>query len=245
MLRKSVFIIGASSGIGESCAKYFAQKGYSIIATYNNSNLDKLQEFCNNISIPLLKIKMNIQNLNEIEEGFKIAFSNNYIESVVCNAGICLPEMLLCDTPIDKINELIDTNFRGTILCNRQAMKCLMKQKFGSIINVSSIYGEFGGSCEAVYSATKAGIIGLTKALALECSSFNVRVNAVAPGFIKTPMTKEFNDEEKANIIRNTPLARLGEGEDVAKAIYFLSSDESSFITGEILNVTGGAIQFN
>ena len=129
-------------------------------------------------------------------------------------------------------------------MCNKEAMKYLIKQKHGSIVNISSIYGIYGGACESTYSASKAGIIGLTKALAQECGPFGVRVNAIAPGYIQTRMTKVFNDEEKENIKNATPLCRLGNVTDVANATFFLANDDSSFITGQVLEVSGGATIF-
>ena len=245
MIRKSVIVTGASGDIGFAISKKFAEKGYNIIATYNSGNLDNLKETCKRLNVELFEIKIDLEDANSIENGFKKAFSSMpYIDSIICNAGACEDEVLLCDMTREQINKLLDTNLKGTIICNREAMKYLIKQKHGSIINISSIYGQFGGACESVYSATKAGIIGLTKALALECAPYEIRVNAVAPGFIETKMTSCFNEEEKKNIKNLTPLKRLGKSEDVANVVYFLASEDSSFITGETITVSGGALRF-
>ena len=146
--------------------------------------------------------------------------------------------------PRINIDKIIDINLKGTIYCNQILSKYFIKQKHGNIINISSIYGLYGGACESTYSAAKAGIIGLTKALALELAPLNIRVNAIAPGFIETNMTSCFDKQEKENIKKNTPLRRLGKPCDVANAALFLASDRAEFITGEVLSISGGALRF-
>lgn len=245
MIRKSVFITGASGDIGAKLVERFAQNGYDVVATYNNGSIEKLKNICAKLNVDFKAYKMNIENVEEIESCFKEAFKNSpYIDCVVCNAGISLNEMLLCDMEEQDIDKIININFRGTIYCNKAAVKHFIKQKHGNIINISSIYGLYGGACESVYSATKAGIIGLTKSLALEVASLGIRVNAVAPGFIETKMTAHFTSDEKEKIKDNTPMGRLGNTDDVAAACLFLASDEASFITGETINVNGGALRF-
>ena len=246
MIRKGVIIIGASSLIGQKTAEIFAKNGYNIFATCYKNKIDNLKELEQKYNIKVIISKLDINRPTDIEKTFNEAFSKlPYIDSIICNAGINSSEKLLIDAKIEEIEKIINTNLTGTILCNREALKHFIQQKHGSIVNVSSIYGLYGGNCETVYAATKAGIIGLTKSLAQECGQFKIRVNAVAPGFIETKMTECFNDEEKKMIANSIPLQRLGTPEDVAKAIYFLSNDESSYITGEILEITGGASTFN
>lgn len=242
-MKKSVLITGVSGGIGKAVAKKFAENGYDIIATYNSNGIEEnLQQFCADKGVNLMPIKMDISSYEEVDKAFDKAFKeNSYVDAVVCNAGVCLSEKLLCDCSSEEIDKLVDVNLKGTIYCNSQAMKHFMKIRRGSIVNISSIYGMHGGACEAVYSACKGGINALTKALADECASFGVRVNAVAPGFIQTNMTSCFSEEEKRAIAESTPLKRLGNAEDVANAVYFLASDDASFITGEIITVSGGA----
>ena len=150
---------------------------------------------------------------------------------------------MLIDKSTEVIDDIISTNLRGTILFNKEALKHFMDNRHGTIVNVSSIYGKTGGSLESIYSSCKAGIIGLTKSLAVEYAPF-VRVNAVAPGCIETKMTSNLSALDKECIVDATPLERLGTPQDVANAIYFLASDESSFITGEVLSVTGGVERF-
>lgn len=246
-MKKSVLILGASGGIGEEIAKQFAFLGYNIYATSFSGNLDNLQNICNTANVKLVSYKMDITKIEEIEKVFnEIEKDADYLESVINATGLSLSEKLIVDESIENIEKLIDVNLKGAILISRQAMKYFVKYKRGTIVNLSSIYGIYGGSCEAIYSATKAGIIGLTKALAKECASFNVRINCVAPGCIETNMTKAILDDlaTRQEIINATPLKRIGTPEDVAKAVIFLATEQSSFITGECLTVSGGATNF-
>ena len=246
MIRKSVIITGASGDIGYSIAKKFASHGYDIFATYNKGSIEKVKKLSNEYNISVYTKKMDLCLYDEIKETIQEAINTcQYIDCLICNAGTSISEKLLCDTSVDEIYKLINTNFTGTVLCNKEILNHFIKHKHGNIINISSIYGLYGGSCEVVYSATKAGIIGLTKALAQECGNFNIRINAVAPGFIETKMTSCFNDNDKKNIISETPLQRLGTCDDIANTVYFLASDEASFITGETILVSGGAIKYN
>lgn len=246
-MKKTVLIIGASGGIGEAIAKGFAVEGYNIIATYNSTSLFNLDKFCKEQGVELCALKMDIENYDDINKVFQEAFFKaDYIESVINAIGISLDEKLLCDESIENIDKILNINLKGAILVSREAMKFFMKQKRGNIVNISSIYGVYGGSCESVYSATKGGIIALTKALAQECSGFGIRVNCVAPGCIETKMTEKFlnSEEERQSLIDATPLKRIGIPEDVAKAVKFLATEESNFITGECLTVSGGVLTF-
>ena len=245
MIKKSVFITGGSGDIGFAIAKEFADNGYNIIATYNNNNCDRIIDYCNKNNIEIKTFKMDLENYQEIESCIKSAFDESeYLDCAICNAGISKAEILLCDESKENIDKIIDVNLKGTIYCNKLLSKYFIKQKHGNIINISSIYGLYGGACESTYSATKAGIIGLTKALAIELAPLNIRVNAIAPGFIETNMTSCFNKQEKENIKDNTPIHRLGTPFDVANAALFLASDKASFITGEVLTISGGALRF-
>ena len=152
-------------------------------------------------------------------------------------------EKMLIDTTLDEILQVVNVNLISAVVCNKLAAKYFLDKKSGCIINIASIYGIYGGSCEAVYSATKAGMIGLTKSLADELGPY-VRVNAIAPGYIQTAMTEGYSKQEQEEIKNRTPLCRLGQPENVADAALFLSSDEANFITGQVLEVSGGAIKF-
>lgn len=245
MVRKGIIIIGASSLIGQKTAEIFAKNNYDIFATYNKNKVDNLNELAQKYNIKVILSKLDIDNPADIKRNFDEAFKElTYIDTLICNCGVNTSEKLLIDTNLEEIKQIINTNLIGTILCNQEALKHFVKQKYGNIVNVSSIYGLYGGNCETVYATSKAGIIGLTKSLAQECGQFKIRVNAVAPGFIETKMTECFNSEEKQFISNSIPLHRLGTAEDVAKAIFFLSND-APYITGEILEITGGAYTFN
>lgn len=246
-MKKSILVLGASGGIGEAVVKEFADCGYEIFATCNNGSLKEIKQYCANKNVVMHELFMDIENYESIEKAFKQTFGKaDYLESVINCTGVSLGERLLCDESIDNIEKIINVNLKGAILISREAMKYFITIKRGSIVNISSIYGIYGGACESVYSSTKGGIIALTKALAQECGSFNVRVNCVAPGCIETKMTDCYLTEEgRQSLIAATPLNRIGRPEDVAKAVKFLASDQSSFITGECLTVSGGATNFN
>ncbi len=245
MLRKTVFITGGSGGIGSATALKFASEGYNIATTFLNGEINNLKKECEKYDVKFKAYYMDLTREQSVRETFNKVFSDfEYIDAVVCNAGKADKESLLIDVSMESIDTLLKTNLRGTIICNQEAFKRFLKQKHGAIVNISSIFGINGGPCEAVYSATKGGIIGLTKALAVEGAPFKIRVNAIAPGYIDTKMTAHFTDEEKAHAVSMTPLARIGQGKDIADAVFFLSTENSSFITGEVLTVSGGVLRF-
>ena len=244
MLRKTVLITGATGGIGSALVKKFAEAGYNIIATYNNGDITHLQNICKKCEVDLQWVKIDFAKVGIAENMLtKVIADQPALQCVICNAGISLGEKMLIDTSLDEINKIINVNLTSVILCNKIAAKHFLGQKSGNIINIASIYGIYGGSCEAVYSASKAGVIGLSKALADGLGPY-VRVNAIAPGYIQTAMTEGYSEQEQEEIKNRTPLCRLGKPESVADAALFLSSDEASFITGQVLEVSGGAIKF-
>ena len=233
-MRKAVLITGASGGIGEAIAIKFAQEGYDVIATYNKNQIsDKLQCVCDEFGAKLTKSHLDIADEGQVKETFANAFkSADYLDCIVCNAGISIGEKMLCDCSNEDIAKLINVNLVGTIYCNREAVKHFLKQKHGNIVNISSIYGVNGGSCESVYSSTKGGIIALTKALSQELSDVGIRVNAIAPGYVETKMTAGFSAEEKEAIRIKNGLERLAQPEDVAKRVYDVAN---SSLNGEVL----------
>lgn len=243
MIRKTAIVTGGFGDIGKAIAKKFAENGYNIALTY-------YQTFSNDFILELKKYGVEVLALpcDQKKENDIINFVNSvfkeyeYVDTFVACAGKAEPVQFLTEKTTELIDEIIDTNFRGTILFNREVLKHFQSQKHGSIINISSIYGISGGSLESVYSSCKAGIIGLTKSLSVEASPF-VRVNAVAPGCIETKMTNNLSSTDKDCVVDSTPLDRLGTPDDVANAVYFLASDQSSFITGEVLEITGGAVR--
>ena len=244
-MQKSVLITGVSGGIGEAIAREFAKNGYDVVGTYNNNQVSRgLKEYCAEHGVKLYELKLDITNSEEVKQVFDVAFKlTKNLSCVVCNSGISLGEKMLCDNSDEEIDKLVQTNLVGTIYCNREASRHFISQKRGSIVNISSVYGQYGGSCESVYSATKAGIIGLTQGLAVELGGAGIRVNAVAPGCIDTKMTAGYSGEELQQVKAQTPLNRIGAPEDVAKAVYFLGG-EDSFMTGETLTVSGGVLRF-
>lgn len=244
MIRKTAIITGGFGDIGKATALTFAKNGYNVALTYLNT-FDK--DFINELKT--YGIEVFAMHCDQSQETEVINFVNSvfseyeYVTTLVANAGKAESPNLLTDKETSEIDEIISINLRGTILMIREVLKHFLSQKHGNIVCVSSIYANTGGSLESVYSATKGGIASLAKSLATEVAPF-VRVNAVAPGCIETKMTSNLSKCDKECIISSTPLERLGTPEDVANAIYFLASDQSSFITGEVLNVTGGVIRF-
>ena len=244
MLRKTVIITGASGGIGGATAKLFAEKGYNLALTYNSNYPEELIAKLTPLTT-VKAYKMNISDSNQIVNTFKQIFSDfEYVDCLVANAGVCEYETLLIDKTIEEIKKVIDVNLFGTILCNREALSYFMKNKHGSIVNIASICGEQGTSCTAVYSATKAGLITLSQSLAKEGARCGVRVNSISPGFIATNMTAGFSPEEVKACEKFIPLRRIGKPEEVASTIYFLASEDSSYITGQNISVNGGAVMF-
>lgn len=244
MLKKSVIITGGFGDIGKATAEKFAQNGYNIALTYFNSFDANFISKLNSYGAEVMALRCDQRNEADIINFVNTVFTDfEYVDAFVANAGKAEDVSMLIDKSNTDIDDIINTNLRGTILFNKEILKNFQSQKHGSIVNVSSIYGETGGSLESVYSACKAGIIGLTKSLAVEYAPF-VRVNAVAPGCIETKMTSNLSQVDKDCVIDSTPLDRLGKPEDIANAIFFLANDESSFITGEVLKVTGGVVRF-
>lgn len=244
-MKKSVFILGLSSDIGKAIALKFAKNNYDIYGTYNNGDISDLEKQMTLVNTEITAYKLDCRDYKSMQNIFtKVFKSASFIESVICVYGVSKKENLLIDYTEEEIDDVVNINLTSVIKANKLAFEYFIKQKSGSIINISSIYGIYGGACEVAYSASKAGLTGLTKALAQECSPFGIRVNSVAPGCIETKMTAFLSEEDKKKIINSTPLKRLGKGEDVANAVFFLSSNGSSFITGQILSVDGGATTF-
>ena len=243
-MKKTVIITGAFGDIGKATAEKFAKNGYNLALTYLNSFDAEFVSKLKKYNIDVFAMRCDQTNESDVVSFVNSAFNEyKYIDALVACAGKAEESIMLVDKPTETIDEIININLRGTILFNKEVLKYFLNQKYGNIVNVSSIYGNTGGSLESVYSSCKAGINGLTKSLSVEYAPF-VRINAVAPGCIETKMTSHLSKVDKECVIDSTPLERLGTPEDVANAIYFLASDESSFMTGEIVSVTGGAVRF-
>ena len=243
MIRKTAIITGGFGDIGKAIAKKFAENGYNIALTYYKTFSNDFIVELKNYGVEVLALPCDQKKENDIINFVNSVFKEyEYVDTFVACAGKAEPVQFLTEKTTELIDEIISTNFRGTILFNREVLKHFQAQKHGSIVNISSIYGISGGSLESVYSSCKAGIIGLTKSLSVEASPF-VRVNAVAPGCIETKMTNNLSSTDKDCVVDSTPLDRLGTPDDVANAVYFLASEQSSFITGEVLEITGGAVR--
>jgi 3-oxoacyl-[acyl-carrier protein] reductase len=221
---KKVLITGGATGIGKATALLFKQKGYDVFITYNQSepNFDGIT-----------KIKCNLENENEIIELFNQITS---IDVLVNNAGISLIKQIN-DTTAEEYDKIMRINARSYFLCSREAVKLMLKSHSGAIVNVSSIWGQLGASCEIAYSMSKAAVIGLSRSLAQELAPSGITVNCVCPGIIDTRMNSMF---EKSELEEEVPIGRLGTAEEVADAIYFLS--QNKYITSQILGVNGGIV---
>lgn len=221
---KKVLITGGATGIGKATALLFKQKGYDVFITYNQSEPD---------FDGITKIKCNLENENEIIELFNQIKS---IDVLVNNAGISLIKQIN-DTTAEEYDKIMRINARSYFLCSREAVKLMLKNHSGAIVNVSSMWGQLGASCEIAYSMSKAAVIGLSRSLAQELAPSGITVNCVCPGIIDTRMNSMF---EKSELEEEVPISRLGTAEEVADAIYFLS--QNKYITSQILGVNGGIV---
>ena len=234
---KKILITGATGGIGHSLVKKFHQLGSTILATGTNvDKLDKLKDEFKNINIKAFKLDQH----SEIEKFIDSCHDElNGIDVLINNAGITLDNLSirLADENWKKV---IDINLTSTFLMCKQAIKKMLKKKQGKIINITSIVAHTGNAGQANYAASKAGIIGFSKSLAIEYAKKNINVNCISPGFIKTDMTDKINEEFKKMLISKIPNGSLGKGEDVANSAAFLASNMSDYITGETIHVNGG-----
>lgn len=236
---KTVLITGGSRGIGRAMVELFSQQGYKVAFTYKNSEMlaKILAETTGAIAI-----RADSANEDEVISAVRIASERlGGIDCLVNNAAIS-SFSLFTDITLEVWNKTLAVNLTGAFLYSREVAREMIRRKSGRIINISSMWGVVGSSCEAHYSATKAGLIGLTKALAKELGPSGITVNAIAPGVIDTDMNAALSDEDIAALKEETPLMRIGKCEEVAKAALFLASEDASFITGEIMNLSGGYI---
>ena len=238
-MTKVAFVTGGAKGIGSAIVKRFIKDGYKVAFTYNNSE-DKAQSLANELGENCKAYKLDITDscaVNEVAADIEKNFGE--ISVLVNNAGIA-EQALFTEITDDMWHRMIETNLSGAFYCSRAVLKYMINRKSGKIINISSIWGEIGGSCEVHYSAAKAGLIGMTKALAKEVGLSGITVNSVSPGVILTDMTSHFDDETMNELKCETPLNRIGTPEDVASAVAFLASADADFITGQDLAVNGG-----
>ena len=243
-MKKTAIITGASKGIGAATAILFAQKGYNVVINYNESyeSATLLARSLNENGFSATTQKANVANRLEAEILIKeTLYKFGRIDVLVNNAGIAF-EGLITDTDEVDFDKIIDVNLKGTFNCCKAVTPVMVNQMSGKIINVSSIWGQVGASCEVAYSASKAGVIGLTKALAKELAPSGITVNAVSPGIIETNMNSNLTVEELTAFVETVPLGRMGSADEIAQSIYFLASENADYITGQILGVNGGYV---
>lgn len=243
-MNKVALITGGTRGIGKQIAIMFAKEGYDVAITYRKENEElenaKREIEANNVKCLAVQGDISIfENCKEVVQ--KIIEVLGRIDVLVNNAGIT-KDMLILRMNEEDFKQVVDVNLNGTFNMTKNVIQYMMKARTGRIINISSVVGISGNAGQTNYAASKAGIIGFTKSLAKEVASRNILVNAIAPGFISTDMTGVLKDEIKDEIIKNIPLKRAGTPDDVAKVVRFLASDDSSYITGQVINVDGGML---
>lgn len=242
---KTALITGASRGIGTACAIALAKSGYNIILNYNKSEQRALKLskiIVENYGVEVLCVKADVADKAQVDDMVKSALERfSTIEVLVNNAGISM-QGLFTDTTPQQWDEVISVNLTSVYNVTHAVLPDMIKNHSGSIINISSMWGQVGASCEVAYSASKAGVIGLTKALAKEVAPSDVRVNCIAPGVIMTDMMSGFDEDSLQAIKEEIPLCEFGTAKNVADAVSFLASDRAQYITGQVLGVNGGMV---
>lgn len=240
IVNKVVVVTGGSRGIGAQIVKTLANENYKVILNYNNSKeqAEKIQQELLEQGNEIEIIKADVSKREETEKLIQFAINKfNKIDVLINNAGIS-QEGLFTDVTEEEWQKIINTNLNSVFYCNQQALKYMIQEQQGCIINISSIWGETGASCEVAYSTTKAAINGMTKALAKEVGPSNIRVNAIAPGIIDTDMNRNLTNEELEQIKEQIPLNKIGKALDIAKCVKWLIEDE--YTTGQIISINGG-----
>lgn len=239
---KTAIITGASRGIGRATATLLAQNDYNVVINYNHSE-DQAKALVDELTAQGLSAvcyKADVSDEAQAEALVRFTLDRwGKVDLLVNNAGISTSGLLI-DMPTPQINDTIAVNLTGTIVMTQKVAKGMLSNQSGNIINISSIWGEIGGSCEAVYSATKGGVIAFSKAMAKELGYNGIRVNCIAPGIIDTDMNARLSTSDVQNIIDDIPCQRIGRAEDIAKAVLWLASDEASYINGQVLSINGG-----
>ena len=236
-------VTGASQGIGHACALTLARHGASIaVAARNQQKLEELAAAITAAGGKAAAFPVDVSDEDQIKSAIKSAIAHfGKIDILVNNAGITRDQLVMRMKRADW-DAVLSTNLTSAYLCIQNVIPSMLKQRWGRIINITSIFGQMGQAGQANYAASKAGLIGLTMAIAREVGSRNITCNAIAPGFIETAMTAVLSDEFKQSAVKQIPLARVGSPEDVASAVAFLASDDASYITGHVLNVNGGML---
>ena len=240
---KVAFVTGGAQGIGKTISEELVRNvAHVVLGDVNLEGAQATAEAINNNGGSASAVKIDVSNPAEVKQVFdSILKDKKPIDIMINNAGITRDGLMIRMKEADW-DRVLNINLKGTFLCSQQAAKQMMKQKSGAIVNIASIVGVMGNFGQANYSASKAGVIGLTKTLAREVASRGIRVNAVAPGFIDTEMTRVLDESVRQSLIEQIPMAKLGLPEDVARCVAFLVSDRSSYITGQVINVNGGML---
>jgi len=242
LANKTAVVTGASRGIGRAVAIKLASEGANIILNYRSSikSVEEVMAEINALGGKAVAVQGDVSSFAEAEKIIKAAVENfGSLDILVNNAGIT-KDGLLMRMKEEDFDSVIETNLKGTFNCIRHATPIMMKQRSGRIVNMSSVVGVAGNAGQVNYSASKAGVIGITKSAAKELASRGITVNAVAPGFIQTDMTDVLSDKVKEDILSGIPLKRLGRPEEIADLVSFLVSDSGSYITGQVININGG-----
>ena len=242
-MSKVAIVTGASKGIGAAIALQLAQEGYQLVINYNGNQqkAEAVKVLCEKYQTSIV-VQADVSKSEDAKSLCDTALETfGRIDVLVNNAGITKDNLLLRMSESD-FDDVLSTNLKGTFLMCKNVSKIMMKQRSGSIINISSVVGITGNAGQANYAASKAGIIGLTKSLAKEFASRNIRVNAVAPGFIQSDMTDKLDQEIIANLSAQIPMKRLGDPQDIANTVAFLVSEKSSYLTGQVICVDGGMV---
>jgi len=238
---KVALVTGGAQGIGKAVALMLARQGADVVVA--DVNLEKAAETAKEVEATgrgAMAVNVDVTRLSDVENMVESAIGRfGRIDILINNAGIARDKLILRMTEEDW-DAVLDVNLKGTFNCTKAVIKHMSKQRSGKIVNIASVVGEMGNAGQANYSASKAGVIGLTKTIAREFAQRGINVNAIAPGYIQTPMTDVLPDKAKEELKRMIPMERLGQPEDVATAVLFLVSDASSYVTGQVLNVNGG-----
>lgn len=242
--KKNALITGGSRGIGKAIALELSKQGINIILTYNNSEdkaLEVIKEIENN-GVKGLAVKVDVSLEADVKNMVKTIKSEfDSIDILVNNAGITKDNLLL-RMKTEEWDKVIDTNLKGVYLCTKAVIRGMIKNRYGRIINITSVVGISGNAGQGNYSASKAGVIGFTKSIAKELGSRGITVNGVAPGFVETDMTEMLSEDIKEQSLNSIPLRRFGRPEDIANVVGFLCSEKADYITGQIINVDGGML---
>jgi 3-oxoacyl-[acyl-carrier protein] reductase len=238
---KTAFITGGSQGIGRACALVLAEAGANVaVGGRSRDKLTAAAEEIRALGRKALAVPLDVSDPAQVKAAFA-EYSREFgrLDILVNNAGVT-KDTLLLRMKAEDWDSVLDTNLKGAFLCTQEAIKLMLRQRYGRIINISSVVGHTGNAGQANYVASKAGLEGLTKSVAQEVASRNITVNAIAPGFVGTAMTEVLPEAAKAKLIERIPLGRMGADREIAYGVRFLASDEAGYITGQVLHINGG-----